>query len=79
MVINYIYNDKGVAEYVIIPTDIWDIVQDYLKNKKIKIESPEIPKHKKINPKEFYGTISHLKLDIDQELKNMREEWTRNF
>jgi len=68
---NYIYNEKGVAEYVVIPVKIWDKVKEYL--------SPKNPEHKKFNPREYKGMLSHLNLDIEQELINMRKEWTRNF
>jgi len=79
MIINYIYNEKGIAEYVIIPTDIWDSVQEYLKTKKIEIHTQNKNLQKRFNPKDYYGITSHLNIDIEQELKNMREEWTRNF
>ncbi len=79
MVINYIYNEKGIAEYVIIPKDIWDSVQEYLKNKKMGIEIQSRTQQKRFNPKDYYGITSHLNLDIEQELRNLREEWTRNF
>jgi len=31
------------------------------------------------NPKKYYGILSPLKLNIEQELLNMRNEWKRNF
>jgi len=31
------------------------------------------------NPKKYYGILDPLKLNIEQELLNMRSEWKRNF
>lgn len=31
------------------------------------------------NPKKYYGILSPLKLNIEQELLTMRKEWKRNF
>lgn len=31
------------------------------------------------NPKKYYGILSPLKLNIEQEILNMRNEWKRNF
>ncbi len=31
------------------------------------------------DPKKYYGILSPLKLNIEQELLNMRNEWKRNF
>jgi len=81
MTINYVYNDKGIAEYVVIPTTIWVEVQKYLKKNKIKTNDELKTKkvEKKFDPREYYGIISHLNLDIEQELINMRDEWKRDF
>jgi len=31
------------------------------------------------NPKKYYGILAPLKLNTEQELLNMRNEWKRNF
>jgi len=79
MVVNYVYNDKGIAEYVVIPTEIWTSVQEYLQNLKISYEMPPKPKVKKFNPREYKGLLCSLNLDIEQELLNMRKAWKRDI
>jgi len=79
---NYIYDEKGTAEYVVLPVKIWEILKPYLAKDEIKmkeINPLESNKTENFNPKEYFGIISHLNLNIEQELKNMRSEWTRNF
>jgi hypothetical protein len=77
---NYIYNEKGLAEYVVLPVKIWEMLKPYLNSNEIKInEVVPNPNPEKFNPREFFGAISHLNIDIEEELKNMRSEWTRNF
>jgi len=80
---NYIYDEKGIAEYVVLPVKIWEYLKPYLTvsneiNLK-EIKPTELKKPENFNPKEYFGIISHLNLDIEQELINMRSEWTRNF
>jgi len=80
MVINYVYNDKGVAEYVVIPTIIWNSVQEYLKKNNISNEIPEMPKEEEeFNPRAYKGLLSSLDLDIEQELLNMKNAWKRSI
>jgi len=79
MVINYVYNDKGVAEYVVIPTIIWNSVQEYLKKNNISNEIPEMPKKEEFNPRAYKGLLSSLDLDIEQELLNMKNAWKRSI
>jgi len=79
MVINYVYNDKGVAEYVVIPTIIWNSVQEYLKKNNISNEIPEMPKEEEFNPRAYKGLLSSLDLVIEQELLNMKNAWKRSI
>jgi hypothetical protein len=82
VVYNYIYDEKGIAEYVVLPVKIWEILKPYLTSNEIKIKEmnpEELKKTESFNPKDYFGIISHLELDVEQELKNMRSEWTRNF
>jgi hypothetical protein len=81
MTINYVYNDKGVAEYVVIPTTIWEQLQKYLSINKIKnaVDLSKKKDDKKFNPREYKGILSSINIDIEQELKNMRNEWKRDF
>lgn len=79
MIVSYVYNDKGIAEYVVIPADIWDAVKEFLQTKKINTQNPNPPRQiQKFNPRKYKGILSHLNLDIEQELINMRKEWTKN-
>ena len=75
LTLNYIYDEKGIAEYVVVPIKYWERVKQFVKIEKTKPAEKPAP----FDPREFYGIISHYNLDIDDELKNMRDEWTRNF
>ena len=35
-------------------------------------------KQKKFNPRDYEGILSHLNLDVEKELVNMRKGWKRN-
>lgn len=74
MTINYIYSATGQVEYAIIPINLWEILKPYLQTEWVK--QPVKPA---FDPRKYKGMIRHLKLDIEQELKTMRNEWTRNF
>lgn len=76
MKINYIYNTAGKIEYAVIPYYIWNKVKGYTEN---LVKERTTPKKIKFNPSEFRGMLSHHNFDIELELKNMRDEWTRNF
>lgn len=76
MKVNYIYNTTGEIEYAVIPYFIWDKVKDYAEN---LVNKKKSYKKKKFNPSEFRGILSHHNFNMEQELKNMREQWTRNF
>jgi hypothetical protein len=75
MIINYIYDTKGHPEYAVIPFFIWqkigNDIDDKLGSKK--------KRHNLFNPKDFKGILSHLSLDIENEIQEMRNEWTRNI
>ncbi len=73
--LNYIYNEKGLAEYVIIPVNLWEKLKSYLPKK--AIDSDFTPP--KFNPREYFGILADLNLDIEQELQNMRNEWNRDI
>ena len=79
MTINYVYNDKGIAEYVVIPTKIWVEVQKFLDTKKITYELPEKQTKVKFNPRDYKGLLSPLNLDIEHELLEMKNGWKKNI
>lgn len=70
MTINYIYNPTGQVEYAIIPISLWELVKPYLEQK--VAVSPKTPA---FNPLRYKGMLKHLDLDIEHELKMMRNEW----
>ena len=76
MNVNYIYNTEGNIESVIIPFYIWDLVKDYAE----KIDKSQIEqKNEKFDPSEFCGILSHHKFNIEQELQDIRDQWTRTI
>ncbi len=79
---NYIYNENGVPEYVVLPFKLWESVKDFVQTKKKKdteIKENQTVTTENFNAKDFYGILSPLNLDIETELKTMREEWNRTI
>ncbi|MCB1191271.1 MAG: hypothetical protein H7A23_14025 [Leptospiraceae bacterium] len=74
MKLNYIYNLQGQIEYAVIPYEIWKKVEKF-----VPIQEKQYQKNEIYDPKPFRGMLRHLKLNIEIELKNMREEWTINI
>ncbi len=76
MTVNYIYNVKGQIEYAVIPYYLWNKVKEYAENSEIEKTTQ---KKEKFNPSEFRGIFSYNNNEIEQELNNMRDQWTRDF
>ncbi len=74
MSLNYIYDKKGKAEYVVLPIKYWQYIK-----KIISTEENEDKPDRKFNPNDYYGVISNLNLDVEEEIKNIRKEWSRNI
>lgn len=74
--LNYIYDQSGNKEYVVVPLSLWEKIKGYIPKIDNKISVK--PKNK-FNPEKYYGLISNMNLDIEQELKDIREQWTRNI
>jgi len=74
MVVNYIYNPNGQIEYAVIPYNIWDSIKNYAVGFEIKAE-----KKRKFDPTEYVGMLSHYNFDIEYELQEMRNQWTRDL
>jgi len=74
MVVNYIYNANGQIEYAVIPYNIWDSIKNYAVNFEIKAEQK-----RKFDPTEYVGMLSHYNFDIENELQEMRNQWTRDL
>lgn len=66
--IKYIYNDMGEVEAAIVPIQTWRAMEQ-------KIETKPTPFH----ASKFRGIFSHLNIDVEQEIKKVRDEWKRNF
>ena len=73
MKLNYIYNNTGSIEYVVVPLNIWDKLNVY--TEKIKKET----KKNKFNPANFRGLLANHNFNIEEELQNIKEEWKRNI
>ncbi len=74
--LSYIYDQSGNKEYVVVPLSLWEKIKEYIP----KIDNKIKPKSKtNFNPEKYYGLISSMNLDIEQELKDIREQWTRNI
>ena len=65
MLIEYIYDQNGQATHVVVPVSVWDNLKQHLE--------------KPFNPSDYHGFISHLNLDIEQEIQTLRSEWNRDF
>lgn len=67
MKVQYTYNEEGEKENVIIPYKEW-----------VKIH-PIINKKKKtgFDPDKYKGIYKGLKLNLEEEIKNLRDEWNR--
>jgi len=60
---NFIYDEKGVVEYVVLPVKIWEAFKSYIPRKELNIRNiqptqpnSEIPE--KFNPKKYYGILN---------------------
>ncbi len=67
MRVQYVYNENGEKESVIIPYKDWEKIHSTVK----KERSADL------NPDEYRGIYKDLKLNLDEEIKKLREEWSR--
>ncbi len=74
--VNYIYDSDGAIEYAIIPYSIWEKLKQSITN---NIAEKKDNAEKKFDPSEYRGILSHLNLDIENELKNMKDQWKTNI
>ena len=74
MIINYIYNENGQIEYAVIPYHVWNSIKSYV----IKTENMAAKKSD-FDPTEFIGMLSHYNFDLEDELQQMRNQWTRGL
>ena len=74
MTINYIYNPQGQIEYAILPLEVWKTIQSYLPAdfaRQMQVQQP-MPQPA-FNPKSYFGLLAPLNLDVEAELKQMRQ------
>ncbi len=78
MTVNYIYNTNGQIEYAILPLELWQILERHLPIElaaKLKIPTPQ----PQFDPQKYYGILAPLQLDVETELKQMRQEWNKHI
>jgi len=74
MIVNYIYDKTGQIEYAVIPYRIWDSIKDYaIPDETVAEKKPEF------DPTRFIGMLSHYNFDLEDELQQMRKQWTRDL
>ncbi len=69
MRVQYIYDEAGNRKSVIIPYKEWERIKESIKVPKIKAID--------FDPDKFRGIYKHLKVDLEKEIKNLRDEWER--
>lgn len=69
--IKYIYSAMGEIEAAIVPINLW--------HQLVPKQHPEVTKRPPFDPSPFKGMLRRYNLNIEQELKNMRDEWTNDF
>ena len=69
--VQYVYDEKGRRTGVIIPTELWNDVKG-----KIAVE---VKKKEVFTPSEYRGIYKDLEVNIEEEVRSLREEWTRDI
>lgn len=67
--IKYIYSNTGEVEAAIVPIQAWRAVEKQLET------TPIVP----FKPSKFRGVFSKLNINVEEEIRKIRDEWTRNF
>jgi len=67
MEVRYIYNENGEKENVIIPYKEWLQIRAMMK----------MTTEKTFDPDKYKGIYKDSELDLEQEINNLRNEWTR--
>ncbi|EHQ36304.1 hypothetical protein [Methanoplanus limicola] len=63
--LQYVYDSKGNKTGVIIPIEIWDE------------EEMKIRDDIEFRPQDFRGIYKNIDLDLDEDIRNLRDEWVR--
>ena len=70
MEVQYIYDENGRNIGVIISPELWDKVKD-----KVEVKVKE----EIFNPSQYRGIYKSLSINFEEEIRCLREEWTRNI
>jgi hypothetical protein len=65
MKVQYIYNEDGEKENVIIPYKEWEKIRSTLEGEK----------ETEFDPDKYKGIYKDLKINLEEEIKNLRNEW----
>jgi len=68
MEIQYVHDESGKRICVILPIELWN---------KIRPQVMETKKVKTFNPSEYRGIYKNLKVNLENEVKKLRQEWIR--
>jgi hypothetical protein len=68
MRVQYVYNENGERESVIIPYEEWEKIRSTIKEEEVDF-----------NPDEYRGIYKNLDLNWEEEIKNLRDEWERKI
>ncbi len=72
MSIKYIYDSKGKKAGVVIPIEMWNENKSKILNGHQKREGKKVFK-----PSKYRGIYHDLNLDLEKEVKKLRDEWVR--
>ena len=71
MGVQYVYDVSGENTGIIIPIDLWN-------KKGFKIEEVEkTEKEEVFNPSDYRRIYKNLRVDLEEEIRNIRDEWAR--
>jgi hypothetical protein len=71
MGVQYVYDVRGKKTGVIIPIELWNEEEFNLEEVE-KMEKEEV-----FNPSNYRGIYKHLRVDLEEEMRNFRDEWVR--
>jgi len=68
MQVQYVYDEQGRKTSVIVPISLWQ---------KVSRRKNTVPETSSFDPARYRGIYRNLGIDIDQELRALRQEWER--
>ena len=72
MKVQYIYDEKEIKTGVIVPIRLWEKIRG-------EIEKGKVVKEEIFNPSEYRGIYKGLRVNLEGEMRGLREEWTRDI